>query len=262
MLKRAVAVLLFCLLAPVAWAQNAQQNDKPHGVILGFKFKGGYAPNPWRITSYSNFPEVLRTVQYPSGYLSIYAIDRIKLHSGMIMIPGEFGPTLNFGNRLELAAGGMIIFNGDHSNEVQYGCYCIGSTVTYFELKSSPVRLGAFGETSVRLGGRFWLTSEAYTSFPFWMNVSLRQGYSEYGGDETLLKKQVAYYRVPMTLLGGFKICVSDCDTKEGRGMLGFSGGLAFRRNYADANIVGLQYPSNQQLPIIQVFLEYNFLKK
>jgi hypothetical protein len=222
--------------------------------------RGAYGPNPWRNTAFSNFPLSLRTVNYGNvpyggGGTYVFAQDQLKLHSGVIMIPLELGPTLNFKNRVELAAGGAITIENNKSNRMQIGCYCVGDTVTYIEFLSTPVRIGGFGETAVRLKGPTWFTAEA-SSFPIWSNITVRQAFSAYNSDDTLLKKHFGNYRIPITVLAGLKFC-GDC-SDEGRAMFGFSAGFAYWQNHVDSEFPNVQYPHNQRHLIIQAFIEYN----
>lgn len=244
-----------------AWAQNDNKNDEPPpGIAAGFMVKGAYGANPWRITAFDNLPLSLRTVNYGNvpyggGGTYIFAQDQLKLHSGVIMIPLELGPTLNFKNRVELAAGGAITIAGDQSNRMQIGCYCEGSTVTYAEFNATPVRIGGFGEAAVRIKGPAWFTAEA-SSFPIWSNIKLRQAFSAYNSDDTLLNKHFGNYRVPITVLAGLKFCI-ECN-REGRMMFGFSGGFAYWQNHVDSEFSDVRYPYNQRHLIVQGFIEYN----
>jgi hypothetical protein len=263
MCKQNALLLLFCLAlsAVLVQAQDDKENDKPPtGVTTGFMIKGAYGPNPWRNTAFSNLPLSFRTVDYGSvpyggGGTYIFTQDQLKLHLGIIMLPLELGPTLNFGNRIEIAAGGAVTIDNNNSNRMQIGCYCVGSTVTYIEFLSTPVRVGGFGEVAVRLKGPAWFTAEASSS-PFWSNITVRQAFSAYNSDDTLLKTHFASYRVPVTVLAGLKFC-GDCN-RGGRSMFGFSAGFGYWQNRVDSEFVGVQYPQNQRHLIIQGFLEYN----
>ena len=133
MLRLTRFVLLFCLSTSVAaLAQDVPGEDEspPVGITTGFMIKGGYAANPWRSTIFSNLPASLRTVNYgntPYAPLEPYTFtqDQLKLHSEALMLPIELGPTLNIGNRIELAGGGAATIDNDYSNRMQLGCYCV-----------------------------------------------------------------------------------------------------------------------------------------
>lgn len=261
MLQQSISAFILLFLAlPFAWAQDSQKNDQspveqPTGVAFGVALRLGYSSNPVGTTAFSSIPESLRTVNYGSGETYTFSQDQLNLHPGLMMIPIEFGPSIIFGNRFALAFGGLATVTDDTSNRMQIGCYCVGSTVTYIQLRTTPVRIGGFGEVSVRIKGRTWFTAEA-SSTPVWSNIVLRQGYSEYGGDKTLLQEQIANYRTPLTALAGLKFCI-DCG-KDAQAMLGFSAGVAYWQNHVNSTFAGIQYPPSQQFLVFEGFIEYN----
>lgn len=232
--------------------QSKKVPDQPQGVTFGVKIKGGYMPSFWRITQFTNIPENLRTVNYSDGSSYTFDQTQMKVHTGWL-VPVNVGPSVSFENFLELSGGGSVAYNGNTSNNMQLGCYCVGSTVTYIEMRETPVMIGGFGDLSLRLKKKIWFTAEA-SSYPVWGNIRLRQGFSAYGGDQTILAENIGNYRVPLMLLGGLKFC-GECDG-EWRGSFGFRAGVAFWQNHINQNIVGMGYPAFQQMLMIESFLD------
>lgn len=254
-LYQSVAISILLAALPVAKAQDNQddQPGSPSGITFGVKLKGGYAPDPWRVTEFNNLPASVTTVNYGDGDTYMFSQTQLKLHPAEYMLPFEFGPTISLGNRFDLAAGGQAIVAGDVSNKMQIGCYCVGSTVTYIQFVTTPVRIGMFGDASMRIKGPVWFTVGASTS-PIWSNISVRQAFSAYNQESTLLKEHFGNYRVPVTVSAGMKFC-GDC-TKGGRGMYGFSVGIADWQNHVDAAFPGVEYPRYQHFLVVEFFLE------
>lgn len=233
---------------------TGDKSSAPRGVTLGLAFKGGYNPNFWHFSKFEGFPESLRKVKYPSG--GSYTLDQgqIRMRDGWLL-PFGIGPKLNFNNRVEIGAGGVMAFNQSRSGRLQVGCYCVGSTVTYAEITTSPITFGEYGNASVRVKGPVWLTVEA-SSYSLWRNLNFRQGYSEYGGDDTLLKQSIGSHRIPLTLLGGFKMCV-DCD-QGSQIYFGIRGGMGYWENKINPDFNSINYQSRSSSIMFEAFLEGN----
>jgi hypothetical protein len=256
------AILCFVFSEVCALAQtNQEEKERLTNIVPGFMFKLGSAPNPWRTTLFSNLPESIRTVNYGNvpyggGGSYTFAQDQLKLHLGGEIFPIELGPTLNFRDHLEFAAGGIVTFERNRSNQMQIGCYCAGSTVTFITFNPTSVHIGAFGEASVRIKGPVWFMAEASSS-PIWSNIFVRQAFSAYNSNDTLLKEHFGNFRIPLTVLAGLKFCVA-C-YKEWHAMAGVSVGYGYWQNHVDLKFPDVQYPHNQRHLLIQAFIEHSF---
>lgn len=242
---------------------QAQFNDpnegKPTGVTLGIKSKIGWMQDFKHEALFSNLPANLRTVRYsPGDTYAYYFPDNTMLYHYRGLLVFNIGPSLNFGDRVEMSFGGTTNLGSSRSNNQQIGCYCSGSTVTYLQIYKTNAGAGLYGDVSVRLKDVVWFTSEVST-YPTWGNITFRQGFSAYGGDDTLMKTNIGNYRTRLVLLSGIKFAGSD---KSMRGAFGFRGGIVMGENRLNSAAGGTVFPHIEKSIVLDIFIEGNFLAK
>ncbi|MEJ0021768.1 MAG: hypothetical protein WDN47_04305 [Candidatus Doudnabacteria bacterium] len=211
------AIAVFSLLASVANAQDNPVANHAPAVIVGSTFGVSFG---WRGNSdFANIPESLRTI--PDSTQTFPADHFIQ---DLTMGTGQLGIFVNIKNRVELAGGfNMLITGGNSDKNIVQGCYCEGSTVTYFQMLNTGGYYGEYVEGSVRAIGPVWLHVQGLLNNKDTTTIDFKQGFSAYGGDDTLLKQTIATRRVPYGILFGIGLC--DCDEDNGvdaRLMIGY----------------------------------------
>jgi hypothetical protein len=258
------AVLMLALSTPV-WAQDKDPPPSQSPIVFGVKIEGGYAPNYWSHLEIGNFPAEFRTVVVPNeatrynnaGFTHVFkpGEDNLEVKDIGWLVPLQGGLTINFFERIELSAGGLITFNPKESNRMQLGCYCVGSTVTYVEMTAATAIFGAYVDGSIRIAGPVWLNAEA-SFYPMWRDIAVVQGYSEYGGDYQVLKKDFGAYRIPQIVLGGLKFCPG-CRNESERYAFGFRAGYGQWETRINPQYAGMTHPEHKRIFLVQAFGEF-----
>lgn len=258
MLRIQIVIATLLLACSANGQVQSEKTTETQAASFGWKGKLGYSPMPWHRMSLSNIPESLRTVQEKNGYVNKPFDNNPLDWNPKLMLSLHVGPVLNFKNRLLISGGGAVSLHDEGNHQFQYGCYCVGSSVTYMHIMPGLVLPGVFGEASVRTKGSFWLAAEA-TYFPIWRNIDIRHGYSAYNQDETLKRISTGSFRVPFLGLAGVKICAA-CDD-EFHGYITIMGGVSTWKMRMKPEFSGIQYPSKTKVYMIQVGLEGIFFR-
>ncbi|MEJ0021767.1 MAG: hypothetical protein WDN47_04300 [Candidatus Doudnabacteria bacterium] len=252
----ALVVALLMIAPPVSAQQDEEKKvDHPEGVTIGFKMKGGLQPVLWAKNVFGNFPENLTTFVFVQG--GSFKDDGVNFTlRPTYQVPLQFGPTLNFGNRIQIAAGPAFSFRSGTSDIYCEGGGECGSFYDYFELSTAAANIGVFAEASVKVAGPIWFTTEV-SSYGLWRDINFSQGRHALDDLKPSLPEQtIGSYRVPLIALAGFRFC-GDCD-KDSRAGYGFLAGFSYGETRMEPGYTNIQYSQKQKVFIFEFFLEEN----